>query len=155
MNAWMIRRLNILSMVGLLALVLAACGNAPVAQPTAVPAAPTTAPAAAAPTAAAPTAAAPTAMPEPTAVPTPDAPPLKVIATYSILGDLVQNVAGDRIDLTVLVGPGGDAHTYEPTPRDSAALAEAAILFENGLMFESWIDDLFVASGSKAEHVLW
>jgi ABC-type Zn uptake system ZnuABC Zn-binding protein ZnuA len=57
------------------------------------------------------------------------------------------------IELTVLVSPGGDAHTYEPTPRDSAALAEADILFENGLEFESWIDDLYAASGSTATRV--
>ena len=49
--------------------------------------------------------------------------PIRVVASYSILGDWVQNVGGDRIALTVLVGPEGDAHTYEPTPRDSVALA--------------------------------
>jgi zinc/manganese transport system substrate-binding protein len=135
--------------LSLLTLLLAACGSAPVAQPTPAPAAPTQAPAAAQPTAA------PTEAPatQPTPAPAADARPLKVIATYSILGDLVQNVAGDRVELTTLVGPGGDAHTYEPTPRDSAALAEADILFENGLLFEEWIDDLFAASGSQATRV--
>jgi ABC-type Zn uptake system ZnuABC Zn-binding protein ZnuA len=79
--------------------------------------------------------------------------PLKVVATYSILGDLVQNVAGDNIELTVLVGPDGDSHVYEPTPQDLIALAEADILFENGFEFELWLDDLYEASGSTAIRV--
>lgn len=79
--------------------------------------------------------------------------PLPVVATFSIVGDLVQNVGGDRIALATLVGPGGDAHTYEPTPQDSAALAEAALLFENGLAFEEWLDDFYAASGSQAARV--
>ncbi|MFM7922674.1 MAG: metal ABC transporter solute-binding protein, Zn/Mn family, partial [Planctomycetaceae bacterium] len=70
------------------------------------------------------------------------------MATYSILGDWVRNVGGEHVLLTTLVGPGGDAHTYEPTPQDSAAVADAALLFENGLGFEVWLDRLFEASGS-------
>jgi len=147
-------RLMMLSLLSMLALLLAACGAPPAAQPTAAPA-PTTAPEATdapAPTTA-PTVA---ASPEPTTAPEADAEPIKVVATYSILGDLVENVAGvdtDHIELTVLVGPGGDAHTYEPSPRDSATIAEADILFENGLEFESWIDDLYEASGSTATRI--
>jgi zinc/manganese transport system substrate-binding protein len=80
--------------------------------------------------------------------------PLKVVATYSILGDFVQNVVGDLIDLTVLVGPDGDAHEYEPTPQDSVAIADATLVFENGLAFETWLDDLFTASGSAATRVV-
>jgi ABC-type Zn uptake system ZnuABC Zn-binding protein ZnuA len=75
---------------------------------------------------------------------------LKVVVTYSILGDLVQNVGGDRIDLAILVGAGGDTHTYEPTPGDSRALAEAGLVIENGLGLEGWMDDLYISSGSKA-----
>jgi len=66
----------------------------------------------------------------------------------------VQNVGGDLVNLRTLVGPGGDPHVYQPTPQDSAALAEAALVFENGLEFETWIDDLFDASGSQAERVV-
>jgi len=78
---------------------------------------------------------------------------LKVVATYSVLGDLVQNIGGKNIQLTVLVGGDGDPHVYEPTPQDVIALAEADILFENGLELEPWIDDLYEASGSKAVRV--
>lgn len=80
--------------------------------------------------------------------------PLRVVATFSVLGDLVKNVGGDAIALTVLVGPDSDAHTYEPSPTDSAALAEAQVIIENGVEFESWLDDLVTASGSKAARVV-
>jgi zinc/manganese transport system substrate-binding protein len=79
---------------------------------------------------------------------------LKVVATNSILGDVVEQVAGDNIDLAVLVGPDGDTHTYEPVPQDSVTLSKANILFENGLGFETWLDDLYKASGSKAARVV-
>lgn len=80
--------------------------------------------------------------------------PVRVVATYSILGDWVRTVGGDRVELTVLVGPEGDAHTYEPTPRDSVLLAAADVVFENGLGFEVWLDRLFEASGSNAKRVV-
>lgn len=79
--------------------------------------------------------------------------PLKVVATYSILGDVVQNVAGDAVELSVLVGADGDAHTFEPTPQDGITLAEADLIFENGVEFETWLDDLYTASGSSAIRV--
>ncbi len=78
---------------------------------------------------------------------------LTVVATFSVIGDLVENVGGDRIDLITLVGPGGDAHTFEPTPEDGKALARARVVFENGLAFESWLDELYSASGSNASRV--
>lgn len=79
---------------------------------------------------------------------------ISAVATYSILGDWVGRVGGEYVRLTTLVGPGGDAHTYEPTPQDSAAVADAALLFENGLGFEVWLDRLFEASGSRATRVI-
>lgn len=79
---------------------------------------------------------------------------LKVVATFSILGDVVQNVGGDRVTVRTLVGADGDAHTFEPAPSDGVALAEAAVVFENGLEFETWLDDLYTASGSKATRVV-
>jgi zinc/manganese transport system substrate-binding protein len=81
-------------------------------------------------------------------------PPLRVVVTNSILADLVQRVAGDRVEMTVLVGRNGDAHSYEPVPRDAVRLREAALVFENGLGFEAWIADLVAASGSKAVRVV-
>ncbi|MCL4302911.1 MAG: metal ABC transporter substrate-binding protein [Anaerolineae bacterium] len=78
---------------------------------------------------------------------------LKVVATFSILGDLVQNVGGDKIELYTLVGPGSDTHTFEPSPSDSVALVEAKLIFENGLGLETWLDKLYTASDSQAKRV--
>jgi ABC-type Zn uptake system ZnuABC Zn-binding protein ZnuA len=75
---------------------------------------------------------------------------LNVVATFSILGDLVSNVGGDQIELTTLVGTDGDAHTFQPSPSDSARLASADLIFENGLGFEPWLDKLYEASASTA-----
>jgi zinc/manganese transport system substrate-binding protein len=78
---------------------------------------------------------------------------LRVVVTYSILGDLVQNVAGDAADITVLVGADSDTHTYEPSPQDAVRVSEADLIFENGLEFETWFDELYEASGSSAPRV--
>jgi zinc/manganese transport system substrate-binding protein len=78
---------------------------------------------------------------------------LKVVATFSILGDLVRNVGGDRVEVTTLVGPNGDAHVYSPTPADGRRLAEAKVVFTNGLNLEGWIDRLVKSSGTKAAKV--
>lgn len=67
---------------------------------------------------------------------------------------MVQNVGGGLAEVRVLVGPGGDAHTFEPTPSDSAALARAALLVEHGLEFEPWLDDLYTAAGSSARRIV-
>ena len=77
----------------------------------------------------------------------------KVVATFSILGDLVRNVGGDRVALTTLVGPDGDGHVYSPTPADGRRLAEAKLVFVNGLRFEGWISRLVKSSGTKAKVV--
>jgi zinc/manganese transport system substrate-binding protein len=74
-------------------------------------------------------------------------PKLTVVATFSILADLVANVGGDRVAITTLVGPDSDAHVYSPTPSDAKAIASAALVFVNGLGFEGWIDKLIKASG--------
>lgn len=80
--------------------------------------------------------------------------PVRVVASYSILGDIVENVAGDNVDLTTMVGPGEDTHTFEASPSDSRALADADLVFENGLEFESWLDELYESSGSDAWRVV-
>lgn len=78
---------------------------------------------------------------------------LKVVASFSVLGDMVRNVGGERIELVTLVGPNGDAHVYSPTPADGRRLTEAKIVFTNGLKFEGWIDRLIKSSGTKAARV--
>lgn len=73
--------------------------------------------------------------------------PLKVVASFSILGDLVAQVGGDRVAVRTLVGPNGDVHVYEPTPADARDTATAGLVVVNGLGFEGWLDRLVEASG--------
>ncbi len=75
---------------------------------------------------------------------------LPVVATFSILGDLVANVGGDRIALTTLVGPDEDSHVYQPKPSDGRALVAARVVVMNGLAFEGWMRRLVRASGTRA-----
>jgi ABC-type Zn uptake system ZnuABC Zn-binding protein ZnuA len=76
------------------------------------------------------------------------------VATFSILGDLVQNVGGTDTQLHTLVGPDGDSHAYIPLPNDAVALAEADLVFENGLGFETWLDQLYESAASQAQRVV-
>src|SRR3954471_4773819 len=78
----------------------------------------------------------------------------KVVATFSILGDLVTEVAGDRVELAVLVGADTDAHTYQPKPTDARALASAHALVSNGLGYEGWIDRLAKAAPFKGQGIV-
>jgi len=78
----------------------------------------------------------------------------KVVATFSVLGDFVTQIAGDHIELVTLVGADGDAHEYQPTPQDVAAIGRADVVFENGVKFEAgWFDKSYAASQSKAKRV--
>ena len=79
---------------------------------------------------------------------------LGVVASFSILRDLAAHVGGDRIDVTALVGPGGDAHVYEPSPADARTTGAAALIVVNGLGFEGWMERLAQASDTKAPVVV-
>ena len=72
--------------------------------------------------------------------------PIKAVASFSTLGDMVQRVGGDRIELTTIVGPNADTHVYEPKPSDAAALKSAQLFFVNGLGFEGWLNRLVEAT---------
>lgn len=76
-----------------------------------------------------------------------------VVATFSILGDLVRQVAGDHVEVTTLVGRNGDVHVFEPGPKESATLAAADMLVANGLGFEPWLERLRQAAGFKGDLV--
>lgn len=78
----------------------------------------------------------------------------RAVVTFSILADVVRHVGGEAVELTTLVDPGGDAHTFEPTSLEARALAGADLIVENGLGFEPWLDDLVAASGSQARRVV-
>ncbi|WP_147048397.1 metal ABC transporter substrate-binding protein [Methylobacterium gnaphalii] len=79
---------------------------------------------------------------------------IKAVATFSILGDLVRQVGGERVAVTNLVGPDADTHSFSPSPDDARRLAGADIVFVNGLGFEGWIERLIRASGTRAPVVV-
>jgi zinc/manganese transport system substrate-binding protein/manganese/iron transport system substrate-binding protein len=72
---------------------------------------------------------------------------LRVVATTTVVGDLVAQVGGDRVDVVTLLKPGVDAHDYEPSPADIEAIANAQLVVENGVGLESWLADTIESSG--------
>ncbi|WP_330983939.1 MULTISPECIES: metal ABC transporter substrate-binding protein [Enterobacterales] len=79
---------------------------------------------------------------------------LNVVASFSVLGDMVQQVGGEHVHVDTLVGPDGDPHTFEPSPKDSVLLSKADVVVVNGLGLEGWLDRLVKASGFKGELVV-
>jgi ABC-type Zn uptake system ZnuABC Zn-binding protein ZnuA len=79
--------------------------------------------------------------------------PLKVVATTTILGDVVGEIGSDAIELTVLLPPGADPHTFEPTPRDIVAISDADIVFINGFGLEEFLDR-FLDTNIKRESLI-
>jgi zinc/manganese transport system substrate-binding protein len=76
--------------------------------------------------------------------------PLKVVASFTVIADLARNVGGDRVDITTIVGPNGDAHVYEPSPADAVSMAKADIVLVNGLHFEGFLQRLVETSATSA-----
>ncbi|SFT78984.1 zinc/manganese transport system substrate-binding protein [Kosakonia arachidis] len=79
---------------------------------------------------------------------------LNVVTSFSILGDITQEVGGEHVKVTSLVGPDGDPHTFEPSAKDSALLNKADVVVVNGLGLEGWLDRLVKASGFKGKLVV-
>ncbi|MDN3555788.1 metal ABC transporter solute-binding protein, Zn/Mn family [Halomonas maura] len=71
---------------------------------------------------------------------------VQVLASFSILADMVERVGGEHVEVTALVGPDSDAHVFTPRPTDARALAEADLVVFNGLQFEGWMERLTGAS---------
>lgn len=80
--------------------------------------------------------------------------PLRVVASFSILADLLRNVGGDAVDVSALVGSDADAHVFEPSPTDAKRLADADLVVMNGLGFEGWMDRLVRSSGYRGSIVI-
>ncbi len=78
---------------------------------------------------------------------------LNIVASFSILGDLVRNIGGERVSVTTLVGPDGDAHVYVPTPADAKKIADAKLVVVNGFGLEGWLPRLVKSAGGKASIV--
>jgi zinc/manganese transport system substrate-binding protein len=78
----------------------------------------------------------------------------RVVATFTIIGDLVEAVGGDAVSVTTLVGRDGDAHVFEPRPSDVAAVAKADLIVANGLGMEPWLARLTEAADFKGKTVI-
>ena len=88
------------------------------------------------------------------AAPTSASDRLQVVASFSILGDMVRQVTGDLANVDTIVGPDADAHLYQPNTADAKAVADADIVFVNGLGFETWSEALINNAGGDARVVL-
>lgn len=80
-------------------------------------------------------------------------PPLPVVASFSILGDVVAQVGGDRVAVQVLVGPGSDAHVLQASPAQARQVAQARVVVSHGLGFEGWMPRLLRAAGFKGREL--
>ncbi|MBS0054296.1 metal ABC transporter substrate-binding protein [Yersinia sp. Marseille-Q3913] len=79
---------------------------------------------------------------------------IEAVASFSILGDIVQQVGGEHVNVITLVGPNGDPHGFEPTPKNSKQLSKADVVFVSGLGLEGGLERLISASGYKGQVVI-
>ena len=73
-----------------------------------------------------------------------------VVVTTTIIADITQQIAGDKITITSLVPVGGDPHLYEPIPQDAIVISKANLILKNGLTLEGWLNEFIENSGTKA-----
>jgi zinc/manganese transport system substrate-binding protein len=78
---------------------------------------------------------------------------IPVVASFSILGDIVHQVGQDRVDVRVIVGPEKDAHTFQPSPKDVKKLTGVQLVLMNGLGFEGWLPRMVNASGYRGKTI--
>ena len=76
---------------------------------------------------------------------------VRIVASFSILGDMVKQVVGDLATVSTIVGPDADAHVYQPSVADARDVVAADVVFVNGLGFETWAGSLISQSGTEAE----
>lgn len=80
--------------------------------------------------------------------------PLKIVTSIHPIADMVQNVGGDRVDVTALVPFGGEPEDYDPTPADATAVSKARVFFANGLGMEEYLDRLVESAGNPQLEVV-
>lgn len=79
--------------------------------------------------------------------------PLPVVASFSILGDVVSQVGGERVTVQLLVGPGSDAHVVQPTPAQARQVAQAQVVVAHGMGLEGWLPRLLKSAGFKGREL--
>src|SRR5690554_5526136 len=80
--------------------------------------------------------------------------PIQVVASFSVLGDMVREIGGRHVNVVTIVGPNADAHSFEPTPQSVQALSSAQVLVSNGLNFEAWLPRLIKSASFSGEHIV-
>ncbi|NBB49040.1 zinc ABC transporter solute-binding protein [Rhizobium sp. CRIBSB] len=80
--------------------------------------------------------------------------PIKVVASFTVLADVVAQVGGEHVAVSSLVGPNGDPHEFEPSPADAKALKAAKLTFISGEGLEGWMERLISASGYEGKPVV-
>ena len=80
--------------------------------------------------------------------------PVQAVASFSILADMVRQVGGERVAVQALIGPGADAHVFQPAPSHARLVGQAQIVFANGLGFEGWLQRLLETAGYQGKPVL-
>ena len=73
---------------------------------------------------------------------------VQVAATLPFVGDMVREVGGDRVEVSTIISPGDEVHTFQPSPSDAQKVSEAQVVFENGLGLEQWLEDLVESAGN-------
>ncbi|MBQ9648440.1 MAG: zinc ABC transporter substrate-binding protein, partial [Oscillospiraceae bacterium] len=84
----------------------------------------------------------------------PDDGRLRIVTTLFPYYDFARAVAGDKADVTLLLSPGREAHSFEPTPLDAARIARADVFVYNGGESEEWVEDMLGAVGGDIGTVL-
>lgn len=79
---------------------------------------------------------------------------IDVVASFTVLADVVKNVGGDHTNVKSLVPPNGDPHDFEPTPEDAKSIKSANVTFVSGEGLESWFQRLAKASGTTVSPVV-
>lgn len=79
---------------------------------------------------------------------------VNAIPSFAILSDIVKQVGGKHVKVSTLVRPGGDPHSFEPSPQDSKLLSQADLVFVSGLGLEGWINRLVTASGYQGRIII-
>lgn len=79
---------------------------------------------------------------------------IDTVASFSVLADMVKEVGGEHVNVVTLVGPDGDPHTFQPSPKDSVTINKADVVFMSGLGLEGWMDRLVTASGYQGNVIV-
>ncbi len=79
---------------------------------------------------------------------------VRVTATLPFIGDMAREVGGERVEVSSIVQPGDEVHTFQPSPSDAQGISDSEVVFENGHGLEQWLDDLVQSAGGEERTVV-